>query len=183
MSWFLIGWLKLNLRKVSIAWFILSKELTLSNLGLKITISIVFPPPSHFYCFPTTNDTLWIIYAVTATTFLLFSLHHHISIVFPPPPHFYCFPSTTTFLLFSHHHHISIVFPPPPHFHSLTCIITLQLSHFKSQASWPTSITQWILFYITKTLMDLKITGKPVKVAHKKNSLENQTYRIRCLFH
>ena len=155
MSWFLIGWLKLNLRKVSIAWFILSKELTLSNLGLKITISIVFPPPPHFYCFPTTNDTLWIIYAVTATTFLLFSLHHH----------------------------ISIVFPPPPHFHSLTCIITLQLSHFKSQASWPTSITQWILFYITKTLMDLKITGKPVKVAHKKNSLENQTYRIRCLFH
>ena len=45
----------------------------------------------------------------TATTFLLFSLHHrHISIVFPPPPpptpppHFYCFLSTTTatFLLF-----------------------------------------------------------------------------------
>ena len=155
MSWFLIGWLKLNLRKVSIAWFILSKELTLSNLGLKITISIVFPPPPHFYCFPTTNDTLWIIYAVTATTFLLFSLHHH----------------------------ISIVFPPPPHFHSLTCIITLQLSHFRSQASWPTSITQWILFLITKTLTELKIARKPVKAAHKKNSLENQTYRIRCLFH
>ena len=93
-------------------------------------ISIVFPPPPHFYCFPSTT--------ATTTTFLLFSLyhryHHHISIVFPPPPppppppHFPLFPSTTTtatFLLFSlqhhHHPHISIVFspppPPPPHFY------------------------------------------------------------------
>ena len=64
-------------------------------------ISIVFPPPPHFYCFPSTTTT---------TTFILFAPHnHHISIVFPPPPppplHFYCFPSntttTTTFPLFS----------------------------------------------------------------------------------
>ena len=48
-------------------------------------ISIVFPPPPppppHFYCFLSTTTT--------ATTFLLFSLHHyhrhHISIVFSPP--------------------------------------------------------------------------------------------------
>ena len=56
------------------------------------------PPPPHFYCFPSTTTTttfpLLSSTTITATTFLLFSLHNHhrhlhISIVFfPPPNHF-----------------------------------------------------------------------------------------------
>lgn len=134
MSWFLIGWLKLNLRKVSIAWFMLSKELALSHLGLKITVpwrNYASSFPWHFHC-PLKKTNCF-----SSRSLLLSSQIMHINdsegnlsflapkakfyLPFPPfpSPQFNYFTLLQSFFLF----------PPPPHFYSLTCITTLQLSH------------------------------------------------------
>ena len=144
MSWFLIGWLKLNLRKVSIAWFMLSKELALSHLGLKITVpwrNYASSFPWHFHC-PLKKTNCF-----SSRSLLLSSQIMHInesegnlSFLAPKAKFYLPFPpfllhNSIISLFFKvffyfHHHPISIVFPPPPpHFHSLTCITTLQLSH------------------------------------------------------
>ena len=144
MSWFLIGWLKLNLRKVSIAWFMLSKELALSHLGLKITVpwrNYVSSFPWHFQCpLKKTNCFSSCSLILSAQIMHINESEDNLSFLAPkakfylpfppfPSPQFNYFTLLQSFFYFRHHP-ISIVFPPPPpHFHSLTCITTLQLSH------------------------------------------------------